>query len=526
MRNDLLLRESDAVRSAVEGTGELTLAVTAGLGLTAARAMLTLALDLGTSSCRSALFDARGRRLLDTTAQQTYQLHTDKDGKAELDPATVLQALRICITTTLAAHAGARPSPARRIVAVGASCFGHSLIGTDDSGRALTPIVTWADSRMRQTAGMLRTRHDERKAHARSGCMIRASFWPAKLRWLAETRPALVARVARWLSPAEWIYQQLCGEVRIAHGMATGTGLYNPRTRAYDPELLKLAGVSARVLPPISDEPMQLLPELAAMWPALREAPWFPAIFDGAASNLGSGATDPSRAAINVGTSAAARVMYRTGKSAPAKAPFGLFCYRVDEERHLIGGAVSNAGNLRAWCLRELHLPDDPNVIESVLAKRRTPDHGLLVLPFWNAERAPNWREDAGGTVVGITQATTAMDLLQAITESSYYRLATIVDYIPVGRTPRFLVGGGIQRSPSSLQRLADVMGRPLTALDEPEASLRGAAIFALERLGHRDLLAPATGRTVKPDRERAARYALERARMAELCATIDLVRT
>jgi gluconokinase len=464
--------------------------------------------------------------LLDTTAQQSYPLSTDKEGKAELDAATVLQALRTCISTTLAAQFRDLRLRSQPVGAVGTSCFGHSLIGADDSGRALTPIITWADSRMRQTAGMLRAAHDERKIHARSGCMIRASFWPAKLRWLAKTKASVVKRVRQWMSPAEWLYRQFCGEVRIAHGMATGTGLYNPRTRAYDPELLELAGVSERVLPTIGDEPLHLLPELAAEWPALRDAQWFPAIFDGAASNLGSGATEPGCAAINVGTSAAARIMYQTSKSAPAKAPFGLFCYRVDAQRHLIGGAVSNAGNLRAWCLRELRLPDDPALIEGVLAKRRTADHGLLVLPFWNAERAPNWREDAGGTVVGITQATTAMDLLQAITESSYYRLATIVDYIPAGTSPRFLVGGGIQRSPSSLQRLADVMNRPLTALDEPEASLRGAAIFALERLGHRHLLAPATGRTVRPDRKRAQRYAIERARMAELCATIDLVRT
>lgn len=486
--------------------------------------MLTLALDLGTSSCRSALFDVRGRRLLETTAQRSYPLETDKEGKAELDAATVLRALRRCITTTLATHDGDRRWRSQPIAAVGASCFGHSLIGTGQGGRALTPIITWADSRMRQTAGMLRAKYDERRIHARSGCMLRASFWPAKLRWFAETKPSVVKRIKQWMSPAEWLYQQLCGEVRVAHGMVTGTGLYNPRTRAYDPVLLKLAGVSERVLPIIGDEPLHLLPNLADEWPALRDAQWFPAIFDGAASNLGSGATAPGCAAINVGTSAAVRIMYRTSSRAPAKAPFGLFCYRVDVERHLIGGAVSNAGNLRAWCLRELRLPDDPALLEESLARRRTPDHGLLVLPFWNAERAPNWREDAGGTVVGITQATTAMDLLQAITESSYYRLATIVDYIPAGSSPRFVVGGGIEKSPSSLQRLADVMGRPLTALDEPEASLRGAAIFALERLGHRDLLAPATGRTVRPDEKRAKRYAIERARMAELCETIDLV--
>ncbi|HVZ72921.1 MAG TPA: gluconokinase [Polyangia bacterium] len=488
--------------------------------------MLTLALDLGTSSCRSALFDVHGRRLPETTAQRSYDLATDKDGKAELDPQNLRLALQACIGTTLAAFDGERRLRSQPIAAVGTSCFGHSLIGTDERGRPLTPIITWADSRMRRTAALLRTQYDERKIHARSGCMIRASFWPAKLRWLAMTKPAVVKRVTRWMSPAEWLYQRFCGDVRSAHGMATGTGLYNPRTRAYDPVLLELAGVSERVLPTIGDEPMRLLPELALEWPALGEAQWFPAIFDGAASNLGSGATNADHAAINVGTSAAVRIMHTTSARSPARAPFGLFCYRVDAKRHLIGGAVSNAGNLRAWCLRELRLPDDPAVIEHVLSKRRTPDHGLLVLPFWNAERAPNWSEDAGGTIVGITQATTALDLLQAITESSYYRLETIVDHIPSGSSPRFLVGGGIERSPSSLQRLADVMDHPLTALNEREASLRGAAIFALEKLGHRDMLAPATGRAVKPDHQRAKRYAIERVRMAELCETIDLVRS
>ena len=196
--------------------------------------MLILALDLGTSSCRSALFDVRGRRHLATTAQQTYQLLTDKDGKAELDAETVLKAMRACISTTLAAQEGDDKLRGQAIAAVGTSCFGHSLVGTDAQGTALTPIITWADSRNRDAAAALRAKHDEAKSHARSGCMIRASFWPAKLRWLAKAKPALVKRVKQWMSPAEWIYQQFCGEVRIAHGMATGTGLYNPATRAYD----------------------------------------------------------------------------------------------------------------------------------------------------------------------------------------------------------------------------------------------------------------------------------------------------
>lgn len=481
-------------------------------------ASLILALDLGTSSCRSALFDARGRRLLATTAQRTYPLHTDRDGKAELDPAIMLAEVRACLAATLTAKERDRTLRPLAIAAVGTSCFWHSLVGVDARGRPLTPVITWADSRCRDDAAKLRRQHDEEELHALSGCMLRASFWPAKLRWFARTHPAVAKRVARWMSPAEWLYLQLCGEGRAAHGMATGTGLYAPSARAWDARLLRLAGVGERALNPVGDEPLHLLPEHAAAFPALRDSHWFPAIGDGAASNLGSGATRPGLAAINVGTSAAVRIMRSDAGRRAAKAPFGLFRYRVDGQRYLVGGAISNAGNLRAWCLRELRLPDDPDIIESVLAKRRGPDHGLRVLPFWSAERAPTWREDVSGTVVGITQATTATDLLQAITEASYHRLATIIERIPRdGGTPRFIVGGGIQKSPASLQRLADVLGLPLTALDEPEASLRGAAVFALEKLGLGARIAAVTGRTVRPDARRARRYAEERASLAEL---------
>jgi gluconokinase len=145
------------------------------------------------------------------------------------------------------------------------------------------------------------------------------------------------------------------------------------------------------------------------------------------------GATRHGLAAINVGTSAAFRVMKADGE---ARAPFGLFCYRVDARRFLIGGAVSNAGNLRAWCLRELKLEGDAE-LEAELAKRPGPAHGLTVLPFWTAERAPTWNEDATGTIHGITQHTTALDLLQAITEASYQRIARIAELIPApGKIP------------------------------------------------------------------------------------------
>lgn len=475
---------------------------------------LILALDIGTSSCRAALFDSAAQRFKESTTQREYPLITSTDGGAELDPLVVRDALAECIDETLRWLENDSQLRGGRVVAVGVSCFWHSLIGTDASGQPLTPIITWADSRCRPDAAALREELSEKKVHARTGCMLRASFWTAKLRWLQRTQKRLFNRVRWWMSPAEWLQQQFCGGAHCAFAMATGTGLLDPTKLQWDEEMLEITGASPEKLLPLTDDPHVVEGAAAQRFPQLAGARWFPAIGDGAASNLGSGAVKPGLAAINIGTSAALRIM-RAGKK--AQAPFGLFCYRVDRERYLVGGAVSNAGNLRTWCLRELRL-DDEAELEEQLAARPVPQHGLTVLPFWTAERAPTWNEDAQGVIAGMTQATTAVDMLQAIMEASYYRLARIAELLieTADVPPKFLVSGGAQRSAVTMQRLANVMNMPLYMNPEAEASIRGAAVYALEKLGV-DVPHPAPGKPVKPKGTIAAIYAAERKRQRTL---------
>lgn len=476
---------------------------------------LILALDIGTSSSRTALFTAAGERLVETTAQQEYLLVVSGEGAAELEPAVLEMAIVGCMEKTIGILRRSPKLRNRKIAAIGVSCFWHSLIGLDAKGAPLTRIITWADSRCRSDAAALRKKVREADVHARTGCMLRASFWPAKLLWLQRTEPRLFARVQRWLSPAEWLQLRFCGESTCAIGMATGTGLFDPSQLRWDEALLRRCHVTKESLGPLSDEPSRLLPRWINHFPELEGTQWFPGIGDGAASNLGSGATKPGLAAINVGTSAALRVMRRAKR---AQAPLGLFAYRVDAERFLVGGAISNAGNLRAWGLRELNLGPDPAALEKKLSSRPTPDHGLTILPFWTAERAPTWNEDMRGTIVGLTQHTTSLDLLQAITEATYHRIALIAEMVvkEEPRTPKFLVSGGIQHSAAAMQRLADVLGHPIYANPEPEASIRGAAVFAIEKLGGKPaaLKLPAP---IRPRKKFAEAYAAAREKQRAL---------
>lgn len=475
---------------------------------------LVLAIDIGTSSTRTALFDVGARRLPGTTAQQSYALFTSGDGAAELEPGALLGAVRTCLAETLAKR---RLDPVLRQQAIGAiavSCFWHSLVGCNAKGEAITRIITWADSRCCEDAARLRKERDEEKVHATTGCMLRASFWPAKLAWLWRVEERLFSRVKQWMSPAEWLQLQLVGDANCAIGMATGTGLFDPTALMWDASMLRLARLSPEMLRPLSDDPSPVAGSLAQQFPELKGVPWFPGIGDGAASNLGSGATRPGIAAINVGTSAAIRVM-REG--AEARAPLGLFCYRVDAARYLVGGAVSNAGNLRAWCLRELKLTEGPE-LEKALAARQGPDHRLTVLPFWTAERAPTWNEDAAGTIHGIRQSTTALDILQATTEATYHRIARIHELLVADEKapPKLIISGGIQKSETLLQRLANVLGQNVYANDEPEASIRGAAVHVLEKLGFPPPDYKPTHAT-KPQQKYARAYHEEREKQRKL---------
>ena len=170
-----------------------------------ASSSLILALDIGTSSTRTALFDSTGQRLIPTTAQETYPLITSADGAAELDPQAVLLALRKCLEQTFATYRNDAKLRGRTVAGIGVSCFWHSLIGTDSRGTPLTPIITWADARCRTDAAELREEFSEKTIHGRTGCMLRASFWPAKLAWLRRSQPQLFKKVRRWMSPAEWL---------------------------------------------------------------------------------------------------------------------------------------------------------------------------------------------------------------------------------------------------------------------------------------------------------------------------------
>jgi gluconokinase len=476
--------------------------------------LLILAMDIGSSSTRSALFDEKGRVFAETSARCKYAVRYTADGGAELSPVLLCQASAECLRKTLQARRSSLSLRKIPIAVLGASAFWHSLLGLDRKGRTITPVYTWADSRCTDDAIRLRKEFDERKIHARTGCMLRASFWPAKLRWLRRTQERLFKRVARWVSPAEWIFEELFGATGCSHSMASATGLYDLGTKRWDAAWCASAGVGIDQLGDLTERATTN----HTAFSELRPAKIFPAIGDGAAGNLGCGGNVAGRIAINIGTSAAVRMMETNQGQTKGPTPFGLFRYAVDLDRTVFGGAVSNAGNLRRWCLGQLRVSEAASHTEKTLSRAAAAADEITVLPFWVNERAPTWPENLRGAIIGLSQATSAPQLLRATTCAVFYRLGMILDLIEsaAGPVEDIIVCGGILQSAASLRLLADAIGRDIRLSSEPEASLRGVAVYALEHLGYK-LTPLRKGKMVRHSPALAIKHRVRRARQVAL---------
>lgn len=474
---------------------------------------MVIALDVGTSSARAAAYDRTGRRIEHRFHSESYAPVTTPDGGMEHDPARLLDAVAACL------DAVAGGDGADEVLGVGVSTFWHGLCGFDAGNRAVTPVYMWADTRGAGEADLLRAALDTDALHARTGCPLHASYWPAKLRWLRRTRPAEVRRVARWGSFGEYLELALFGEAATSVSMASATGLFDQDGVRWDPEALAGAEIDQTRLFALTDRTKArqgLRTGWARRWPRLRSVPWFPAVGDGAASNVGSGGVTAERVALNVGTSAAMRIVTAT----PAPPPRGLWRYRVDAETSIVGGATSEGGNVFAWCEDTLRLPDAAR-LEAQLGAMSADAHGLTVLPFLAGERSPGWRGGRKAVIAGLRVDTTPLEILRAGLEAVALRLACVYELLaPLAARDHAIVasGGAIARSPAWTRIIADALGHPLHVSTETEASSRGAALLALHALGLLSTLeTPLAGETVAPDPASHARYRAATARQRDL---------
>ena len=435
---------------------------------------LILALDIGSSSVRAAFFDHSGNLLPKTLVKIERKLKATSSGGSEIDADAAFRQAVAAIDEALA------KAPNGDITHVASCTFWHSLMGIGTNGNPTTPVYGWADNQSRDSVAKLRKKLNERETHNRTGARFHSSFWPAKLLWLRDAGP--FSDTAKWISIGDYITLKLSSELGTSMSIASGTGIFNVRENTWDDKLVRFLKIKHSQLPPIARDPhtFRLNTRFAKRWPRLADAKWFLPVADGAANNIGSGCVASDTAALMVGTSGAMRIVLG---EPPKNIPDGLWCYRVDHRRAILGGALSDGGGLLDWLRANLNLPKN---VDAIVAKRLLARRTVAVDPFFAGERSTGYNENAKGAILNLTMATDAVDIYQAAMEAIAGRFAEILRQIETVTALKQIVasGGALQNSPVFTRIIADTLGRNITLSNTPEASMRGAVLLALETIG------------------------------------------
>jgi gluconokinase len=184
--------------------------------------------------------------------------------------------------------------------------------------------------------------------------------------------------------------------------------------------------------------------------------------------------------------------------------PWGTFVYRLDRRRFVLGGALSEGGNVVRWFTDGLGL-QNKKALKQQAAAIAPDSHGLTILPFWAGERSPNWRGDARAVIAGLSLGTQPAQMLRAAMEAITYQLVTVASAMQRAvKRPDCVIatGGQLVHSPAWSQMLADALNQKVMTSPEPESSSRGAALLVLHALGKLPRLwktTPARGRIFRP---------------------------
>jgi gluconokinase len=300
-----------------------------------------------------------------------------------------------------------------------------------------------------------------------------------------------------------WVLHRLTGRWALDRAMASTTGLLDIRKGQWDEQALALGRVSDSQLPPLvapTDRVGVLQAPAAAATGLPAGLPIIAGAHDGGLANIGAGADLPGAAAISVGTSGAMRIVTDAPQLDSLRRSW---CYLLLPGRWLVGGAINNGGLAMAWARDQFYndVAGDWQARTRQLmdeAERAPVGAGnLLFLPYLAGERTPHWDSSARATLHGLTLAHGRAEVARAVLESVAYCLRDVWEVLQEAGVPADidvalpLTGNGANH-PAWMKIIADVLGMPIRALPEVDASAIGAALIGAAAIG------------LSPDPERA----------------------
>jgi len=440
-----------------------------------------LALDQGTTSSRSLIFDARGQIV--AQAQREFRQYFPQPGWVEHDALEIWESQR---ATMIEALRAARLS-AGDIAAVGISNQRETTVLWDRAtGAPVAPAIVWQDRRTAGTCETLRAAGLEPEISARSGLLLDPYFSATKLAWLLDQVPGARARAERgelaFGTVDSWLIFKLTAHRRHVTDAtnASRTLLYNLREGGWDERLLELLRVPRACLPEIVDTCLSRSDAIVIDVDGA-QLPLCGIAGDQQAALFGQGCFAPGMVKNTYGTGCFALMNTGAAPTASRHRLLSTVALRRGACQYALEGGVFMGGATVQWLRDGLGMIEKSADVEALAAS--VPDTGdVYLVPAFAGLGAPQWDAGARGTIVGLTRGTTRAHLARAALESIAFQTADLIDAMQrdCGHTLTELrVDGGAARNDLLLQMQADLLGVPVLRPVNTETTAFGAAAFA-----------------------------------------------
>jgi glycerol kinase len=444
-----------------------------------------LALDQGTSSSRSIVFDPAGQVV--AMAQREFRQIYPQPGWVEHDPQEIWTS-QLATAQEVLAKAGLQ---AKDIASIGITNQRETtLVWNRRTGEPIHNAIVWQDRRAEPTCAALREQGHEARIMDKTGLRIDAYFSGSKLQWLLDQVPGARALAEQgelaFGTVDSWLIWKLTGA--RAHvtdvSNASRTLLFNVHTQQWDPQLLALFNVPAALMP-------QVLPSSAHFGETEASLLGAPVPIGGVAGDqqsalFGQACFTPGMAKNTYGTGCF--MLMHTGADF-RKSGNGLITTSAAQTtaapQYALEGSVFIGGAVIQWLRDGLHAIRASSEIEALA--RSVPDAGgVMFVPAFTGLGAPYWDAEARGAIVGLTRGTTAAHIARAALESIAFQSAALLqsmnrDAVASGgvAVSQLRVDGGACVNDLLMQLQADLLGIPVVRPAVTETTALGAAYLA-----------------------------------------------
>jgi len=443
-----------------------------------------LALDQGTTSSRSILFDAAGRPV--AIAQREFGQHFPEPGWVEHDAREIWSTQQATIDEVLR-KAGAGGAD---IAAVGITNQRETTVLWDRrSGEPLAPAIVWQDRRTAERCDALKASGVEPEVARRTGLLLDPYFSGTKLAWLLEHLPGARARAQAgelaFGTIDSWLAWNLTdGRLHVTDASnASRTLLLGLESGQWDDAMLSMLDIPRACLPAVVDSSAVLGHARIAG----ADVPLAGMAGDQQAALFGQGCFEAGMAKNTYGTGCF--LLMNTG-TAPLHSKHRLLttiAWRGSSAtgdsrlRYALEGSVFAAGAAVQWLRDGLGLIERSADVEALAA--RVPDNGgVYFVPAFAGLGSPHWDAYARGTMIGLTRGSTKAHVARAVLESIAFQSADVLDAMHLDSGQALLqlrVDGGATANDLLMQFQADLLGAPVVRPQVTETTALGAAYLA-----------------------------------------------